>query len=378
MSSLPSSGLKLLLPLLLLLSACGPDDGSRALVRARDAAAAGQDKKARAEYEKCLSRNPTNVEASVGLALLFLRQGELTLAAERVDAAFAQDPAGADVRLLRAQVAWLQKDDEKASEIYEGLARDASLPSEIRSQAWTELGIVQMAGNEFELARLSFLYAMRLDRLNVAAHYHLGVLYRYAPFAYLSASRAAFEKFVYLSKESDARVQKVCQTVIPALKQDLAQETASVPGVGKRNSALCAQSLTRADKAWKKGSFKTALAEYRKAYEADPLSASAALGLARSLVKTNPSKTAGKEALTYYQRTCLLRPGAVAVFLEAGALAERLGQVAAAREIYSRALSVHPTSTSVVDGLIRALRQAGQKKTALAYQAYRDFLKERN
>ena len=374
----PSSALKfLLLPALALLASCGPDDGSRALARAREAVAAGRDKKARESFETCLDKNPANVEAAIGLALLLLRQGELPLAEERIEAAAALDGESVDVKLLRAQIAWHRKDDEKAASLYASLAQDPSLSPAIRSQAWTELGIVQMAGNEFDLARVSFLHAMRLDKFNAATQYHLGLLYRYAPFAYLNAARAAFEKFVYLSGESDARVQKVCQTVIPALKQDIAQETASIPGVGTRNSALCAQSLSRADKAWKKGSFKTALAEYRKAEAADPLSVPAALGLARALVKTDASKAAGKEALTHYRRACLLRPGAVAVFLEAGALAERVGQIVTAREIYSRALAVQPTSADALDGLVRVLRKAGQKKVASAYQAYRDALKEK-
>ena len=130
----PSSALKfLLLPALALLASCGPDDGSRALARAREAVAAGRDKKARESFETCLDKNPANVEAAVGLALLLLRQGELPLAEERIVAAAALDGESVDVKLLRAQIAWHRKDDEKAASLYASLAQDPSLSPAIRS-----------------------------------------------------------------------------------------------------------------------------------------------------------------------------------------------------------------------------------------------------
>ena len=364
----------LALAALALLAGCGASDGSKELAAGKAAYDAGNVKRAEALFTSSLEANPTNADAHVYMALVNLQQGLLQEA--RAHALEAESLAGGDVdvRLLSAQIAWHLKDYEKAARIYRAIAEDVALPAALRARAWTELGLVQMAGNAYDLARLSFLRALRLDFKSPAAHYHLGVLYRYAPFAYAEAALEQFEIFVRLSPEMDARIQKTCKTTIPALKETIARQTADIPGVARRNSASSVAALARADKAWKKNAFKTAVKEYRAAYEADPLAYPAARGLARALLKADTSRAGQKQALDAYRKACALRPSAVATFVEAGALAERLGQVATAREIYSRALAADPASVDVLDGLVRALRKTGDKKVAAAYQAYRESL----
>ena len=82
-----------------------------------------------------------------------------------------------------------------------------------------------------------------------------------------------------------------------------------------------------------------------------------------------------QHALDSYKAACSLRPGAIATFLAAGNLAMKLKQYATAAELYSRAVAANPADISAIDGLIRALRNAGgQGKVADAYQRYRDTI----
>lgn len=361
---------------LVLLAGCGSEDGSSELAAGRAAYAAEDFKKAEALFVESAEKNPTNVDTQVSLALVNLRLGDLPEAAGYSANAEALAGGDLDVRLVAAQIAWHQKDNDKALKLYRSLAEDTTLEPSVQSRGWTGLGIVQMTSDAYDLARVSFLTAIRLDRRNAVARYHLGHLYRYAPFAYPEAALEQFQAFVHLHPEADARVQKTQSAIIPALKSAIAQATSDIPGASKRNSAASATALSRAEKLLKKGSYKAAANAYQEALTADPLAYPAALGLARTLVKSAEGKDAqgdaATRALAAYRRACALRPGAVSTLNEAGALAERLKQFATAREIYSRAVAANPASVEALDGLVRMFRRSGDQKTGVAYYVYRN------
>lgn len=208
-------------------------------------------------------------------------------------------------------------------------------------------------------------------------NYHLGHLYRYAPFGYPEAARDAFDAFVHLSgaEMSSVRVQKTQQSIIPELKDTISRAMAERPGAAQRNSAASVAALSKAEAATKKGNHKAARTAYQEALTADPLSYPAALGLARAELKIDATAAGQKKALATYRTACSLKPSAVATLVEAGALAERLALPAQAREIYSRAVAANPASIDAIDGLYRSIRKAnGDRKVAQAYQAYRDIL----
>ena len=358
------------------LAGCGPRDGSRELAAGRAAYEAGDLKGAEELLLESERLNATNVDTQVCLALVGLARGDLAEAERHIANAEASASGDLDVRLAGAQIAWHAKAYDKALAAYRALAEDASLDPSVRARGWTGQGIVQMTNNAYDLARISFLQAIRLDRRNAAARYHLGHLYRYAPFGYPEAALEQFESYVRLVAEADARVRKTQRSVIPGLKDEIARAASDRPGASSRNSAVGAAALSKAEAAWKKGSYKVAATEYRNALSADPLAYPAALGLARVLLKTDSSAAGQRKALDAYRTACSLRPGSVATFVEAGALAERLGQAVVAREIYSRAVAANPASASALDGLIRSCRKAGDKAVANAYQRYRDSLSQ--
>ena len=351
---------------------CGPGDGSHEFNDGRAAFNAGDFKKAEKLLLKCAELSPTNVDALVYLSRIKLQSANIPEALAGGDS---------DVRLLGAQIAWHARDYAKAAELFSSVAADKSLDARLRSQGWTGLGIVE--GNregpglaQPDLARIAFLRAIRLDRRNAAAYYHLGQLYRYPPFAYAEAALEQFEIFVRLDTESSStRVQKVQRSIIPELKEAILRRATERPGVSRRNSSASAGALSRAETAVKKGNLKAARACYQEAIAADPLSFPAALGLAKTDLKIDPSVAGQKRAFESFRLACSLSPSAVSTLIETGALAEKLANYAQAREIYSRAVAANPASLDAVDGLIRSIRRAGgDKNVALAYQKYRETL----
>lgn len=357
---------------------CGPKDGLKELDEGRAAYDVRNFEKAAKLLEKSLERAPDRVDALLLLARTRLDLGELA-AAQKLVARASELSDDVDVRMFAAQVAWHAKDFDAAARGFQELADNARLDPALRAKAWAGLGVVEMARENSHLARLAFLRALRLNFKDAAARYHLGLLYRDA-FSYCEAALEQFQVFVRLEADATPRVQKVQRSFIPALQKQIAAEAAARPGAARRDSAAAAAALARAAAAEKKGRNDTARKEYEAALKADPLSAPAALGLAKCWQKTAPSKKRGGEAnpqmraMENYQLACALQPSKVSTFLTAGALAARLGLPARAVEIYSRAVAASPTSFDALDGLIRALRKQGKPKIAQAYQLYRESI----
>ena len=279
-----------------------------------------------------------------------------------------------DVALLESQIAWHLKDYKTAANGFADIANDGKLDAAVRAQGWAGLGVVEMTCDNHHLARIAFLRALRLDRRNAAAWYHLGLLYRDG-FGYLEAALEQFEIFVRLEEEASPRVQKVQRTIIPALKEQISRAATERPGAAKRNSSVAATSIATAESALKKGNAKAAREAYQQALAADPLSYPAALGLAKAWEKTDATKSGQQKAFEAYKAACALSPSAVSTFLATGSLAVKLGYSSQAVEIYSRAIAANPVSLDAIDGLIRVLRKGGKAdKVANAYQKYRDSL----
>ena len=353
---------------------CEPDNGLQDLADGKAAFEANDEKKAERLLEKGVQLNATNVDALVTLARVKLGTGDLAAARRRIDQAAAITGGDSDVRLLSAQIAWHAKDYDGAERGFAAIAADPKLPGELRAEGWSGVGIVEMTRNNRDLARIAFLRALRLDRRNAAAWYHLGFLYR-DNYGYPEAALEQFDIYVRLDAAASPRVQKIQRTVIPELRDNIAQAAANRPGAAKRSSAASAAALAKADAEWNKGNYKTARLRYQDALALDPLSYPAALGLAKAWQKTDATAKGQVNALEAYKQACQLRPSAVSTFMATAELATRIGHHAQAVEIYSRALAANPASLEAIDGLIRALRRVGGKNSiAQAYQKYRDSI----
>jgi Tfp pilus assembly protein PilF len=330
--------------------------------------------KAERLFAKSLQYAPENVDALVMLASVQRDLGKMSEAAETIAKAEALSPGSVDVALLDAEIAFHLADYARSAKLFRDVAEDAEATPEARSLGWTGLGIVEMTSEHRDLARIAFLRAIRLDRRNPSARYHLGLLYRGDSFGYLDAALEQFDVFVRLGEKADPRAQHAQRVIIPGIKEDIARRAASRRGAEKRDSAASAAALARAAAAMKKGNYKTARSEYEAAYRADVLSYPAALGLAKAWEKTDTTNTGRQRTLDWYKEACSLKPGAISTFLAAGELAAKMGQHATAAELYSRAVAANPSDISAIDGLIRALRRTGSGKVADAYQSYRELV----
>ncbi len=339
----------------------------------REAYEAGDYAQAARRFGEALERAPEDVDAAFHLALAELKLGELKAAQSAVEQALALAGGDADVRDLAAQIAYHQKDYARARELYQALAEDTALEPSLRSRALASLGVVEQTTDQCDLARIDFLKAIRLDRRNASAWYHLGLLYRDA-FGYQESALEQFSIYVRLDPVASPRVQRVQRTFIPGIKEAISRSLTSVTGAEHRDSAACSKALQAAETAVKKNQFKTARLRYADAVKADPLSYPAALGLARAWLKTDKSAYGKKQAFDAYLAACRLSPSATSTFLATGDLAMEQGMYVSAVEVYSRAMAADPTNISVIDGLIRALRKAGHAKKAALYQEYRETI----
>ena len=357
---------------------CNPKDGVREYADGMAAYEAHSLEKAGKLFEKSLVYAPENVDALVMLARVRCERGEISDARETISRAVALDPKSPDVALLDAEIALYAGDYARATSRFSEVANDANLEPEARALGWTGLGIVEMTRDKRDLARIAFLRAIRLDRRNASARYHLGLLYRGDSYGYLDAALEQFDIFVRLGETADPRAVHAQRVIIPGIKADIARRAAERPGAQNRNANASAAALARAEAAMKKGNFKVARDEYAAACKADVLSYPAALGLAKAWEKSDATPAGRQRALDSYKAACSLRPSAVSTFLGAGELAAKLGQHATALELYSRAVAANPADISAIDGLIRALRKVGgRKEDADAYQSYRDSLSQR-
>ena len=359
---------------LAVLAGCNPKDGVREFADGMTAYEARSLEKAEKLFAKSLVYAPENVDALVMLARVKCDLGEMSDAGDTIAKAAALAPDAPDVALLDAEIALYAGDYARATSRFSGVANDEKLEAPARALGWTGLGIVEMTRDNRDLARIAFLTAIRLDRRNAPARYHLGLLYRGDKYSYLDAALEQFEIFVRLGETADPRAVHAQRTIIPGIKTDIARRAAERPGAQRRDANASAAALSRADAAWKKKNYKVAKSEYEAACKADVLSFPAALGLAKVCAATAATAADRQRALDCYKAACSLRPGSVSTFLAAGELATAVKQYATAVELYSRAVAADPSNTSAIDGLIRSLRKTGDGKTADAYQRYRDTI----
>lgn len=366
----------------LLGAGCGGADPAKEAALGDASFAAGDWKKAAARYEKSLEKRPAHADTLVMLAQARFNLGELDAARAAVAAIPADFAADADVRLVGAKIDFFSKNHAAAREKFLAVAEDASLDAITRAEGWAGAGAVDcfldgMAnGSDAELraqARTELLRALRLDRRNAAAHYHLGVLYRDS-YGYPEAAKEQFDYFTRLAQIADRRVQDTMHKTIPALKNAIAAKAAARPGAASRNAVACTAALAKADALFRKNDFDGAGDLYAQALAKDPLSYPSAIGLARSRERSARTRSAMKKALDAYITVCEIDPGSTQAILAGAALAMRLERWATAAALYSRAIAASPSSTKALDGVATALAKAGRAKTAAVYRKYREFV----
>lgn len=279
-----------------------------------------------------------------------------------------------------AQAALVSKDWAAAIRAYNRLAFDETLPAEVQSIGWTGRGLVDYSrladpnapGELADTARAAFMHAVRLDRRNPAALYHLGMLYR-DNYAFFQAALEQFEKYAVVMKGSDDPHVAMVEGWISKLKAEIAARHAELPGADRRNPSACAAALKRGDALFAKKLYTKARFAYDSALKEDPLCYDAAVRLAECWEKTDRTKYGRQQALKAYNHASSLRTYA-STLLAGAALAEKLDSRAVATSLYSKAVAASPTNMAAIDGLVRTLKKNGENQAAQAYIRYRNSI----
>ena len=345
--------------------------------------------KARDHYSRAAEAEPGNVDALVMLARSGLALGEMPKAKDALSAVPEANGEDADVMQLKAQLAYYSQDYDGASKLFRRIAEDETLDAAVRSAGWSGLGVVDFFVSDSKTdqaerdmlcdrARTEFLRALRLDRRNASALYHLGRLYR-DTYGFGEAAVEKFEAFVHpqIQQEADARVQRVQREFLPQLREEVAKRTAQIPGAASRNKPACAEQSKKGEALFLKKRYAEAAKMFEAALKSDPLDGFAAKRHAQSLAKVAQTDADRRAAARAYVKACTVSPRDVQLLKEAAATAWGMGNAPLAARLYSRALafaSVSSRDYTVIDGLIKALKKSGAVKSAAVYQDYRNAI----
>lgn len=351
------------------------DDGSADVAKGLEALAQQDPTAAVAAFTTASLKCETNFEAHVHLAMVRNQLGDVNGAAEAAAKALELRPDSAEARLVDGQAAYLKKDYRRALEDFTAVTSDKSLPAAIRSEAWSARGVVEMAQEIPESARISFLRAMLLNRRNASAWYHLGVLSRDV-YRIPESAHEQFQMAGRLLDARDPRAKKISRDILPSVRKTLnAANSAGKADLSKRDPAAATKLLADAKSMRSRKMVTMATKKIEEAFAADPLSGPVALEYAR--IKTIRAKTPADvdKILDAYGVAINHNPAAQAVYLEAAQLAYKHGRWSTTVAIMDRAVAHDPENRQTLDLLVAALQKAGKSKQAEAWKSFRADLR---
>ena len=349
------------------LAGCAPDYGVADYEKGEAAYVARDLQAAALCFKAAAAKNPTNFTARVRLAVVNMELGELEAAKEAVESAVSLDPSSAEARLLAGNIAYLAKDYEGAKSAFSEISGAGQLPKEIRSKAMVSQAVLELTVNMFERARVSLWRAVRLDRRNAAAWYHLGYLSR-DTFRFEDASLEQFQMASRLMTDP-ARAKAVTQEIIPTIRESLRAKVAGKPGVSGRDPGVAAKLVSEGESLVKKDP-KKAVAKFSEAYGKDPLSYAAAWNFAKLKSASVKSDADIARVLTAFQDAIDQRPNSQLTYRTAARFALERRRPIRAEKFLSQALAHDPEDKTTLALYVQALRRLGKISAAKLYDAY--------
>ena len=348
------------------------DDGSADFEKGVAAYAARDLRAAAASFGTAAEKNPTNFTARLKLALVNIDLGEMSAAKTAVEAALAVDPDSAEAKLVEGQIAYYAKDFTRAKEDFNAVAESRNLTPELRSQALAARAVMEIAADLFDRARLTLWRAVRLDRKNAAAWYHLGHLSR-DTYRFEDAALEQFEMAGRLMKDP-ARARTIARETIPALRESMRAKIASKPGAAQRDPSAAAKLVSEAEELVKKKDSKKASAKFAEAYAKDPLSYAAAWNHAKMLVASAKTDGDVMNALIAFQDAIDQRPNSQETYRTAARAALNRSKPMRAEKFLSQALAHDPEDAETLALYVQTLRRCGKPTEAKLYDDYRKEL----
>ena len=344
------------------------DDGTADFEKGMSAYAARDLRAAALGFSTAAEKNPTNFMARLKLALVNIDLGEMPAAKKAVESALAVDPDSAEAKLVEGQIAYYAKDFPRAKENFNAVAETRGLPPELRSQALAARAVMEIAADLFDRARLTLWRAVRLDRKNAAAWYHLGHLSR-DTYRFEDAALEQFEMAGRLMKDP-ARAKAIARETIPALRESMRAKIASKPGAAQRDPSAAAKLVSEAEELEKKKDSKKAAAKFAEAYAKDPLSYAAAWNHAKALVVAAKTDAEVTKALIAFQDAIDQRPNSQDTYRTAARAALNRSKPMRAEKFLSQALAHDPEDRRTLELYVQTLRRLGKPTEAKLYEAY--------
>jgi len=211
------------------------------------------------------------------LGLAHLYQGDMEPALAAFNAVLELVPDHSEATACLGQIAYLQNDQPKAQAYFEKALATAS-GDEAKARLLTSLALTEMARNRNDLARLYLLRAQWHNRLYAPALYNLASLYR-DKFNLREEALDQFELYVRLAPKGDRHREKA-ENNIKRLRLNLARTQAEEAEGLRRDPAAAARLLQEGARLHAAKQYPKASKAFRDALAADPLTFSAAYGLA--------------------------------------------------------------------------------------------------
>ena len=349
------------------LAGCSPDNGVADYEKGEVAYAARDLKSAVRYFHSAAAKNPTNFTARVKLALANVDLGEIAAAKAAVESAMAVDPCSAEARLLNGNIAYLAKNYAEAKSAFADISAAKQLPEEMRSKALVSQAVLELTENMFDRARVSLWRAVRLNRRNAAAWYHLG----YLSLNTFRFEDAALEQFQMASRlmTDPVRAKAVAQNIIPTIRESIRTKVATKPGASMRDPGAAAKLVSEGEGLVKKSPAK-AVAKFAEAYGKDPLSYAAAWNFAKARSSSAKSDADIARVLSAFQDAIDQRPNSQSTYRTAARFALERKRPIRAEKFLSQALAHDPEDKATLSLYVQTLRRLGKSASAKIYESY--------
>lgn len=339
---------------------CGSDSGQNAL---KQGVAAFDEKNypaAITHFTRATKRITDSAPLYYHLGLAHLHQGEIEPALAAFAAALELAPEHSEAKACLGQIAYLQNDPVKAQG-YFGQALAAASGDEAKARLLTSLALTEMARDRNDQARLCLLRAQRHNRRYAPAFYNLASLYR-DKFNLREEALDQFEMYVRLAPKGDRHFEKA-ENNIKRLRLNLARTQAEESDGVRRDPAVAARLLQEGTRLSAAKQYPKAAKAFRDALAADPLTFSAAYGLAL----TYQRQGLRAEALEAFRRAAQINPSHQESFLQAAELAFQLKRYAEAAKILDRAIARSPFNAASAELMARIRNAEARQPEARAY-----------
>ena len=337
---------------------CGSRSGLSDAKKGMQAFKAGRYEAAIALFSAAAERIPNSPELYYHLGLAHLEHGNIDLAQEALQVALNLNPVENEANILGAlaQTAYHQKDFAGALAALRR-ALEVSLDDATAVRLLTTMGAVYAAGNEYNLAHLCYLRALKLDRSYVPAYYNCSVLYQ-DQYSLREEALDSLGMFSHLTDKKHKKRDNV-ENRVKRLRKNIDRFARPVHG----DAEIAAGFLHEGVNAYIAKQYPKAIKAYKDALAADPLTFSAALGLGEVYTKQGLRA----EALEAFNSAIEINPTHQECYLKAAELALQLKQPAEASRLLTKAIARSPYNAESSRLMAQAAHAEANIPEAIAY-----------